>query len=276
MRYLSRLLVISLLPFIISSCATNEYTREKVADHYASENGFEKKLVRGGSFWITTFQKISNPKLPFVIYIEGDGRPFIGRYRISDDPTPRDIMLLELAVMDKRPNVVYMARPCQYTPMNLNPICNQTYWTDKRMSEDSIFAMNEVVKNISGKQLVDLIGFSGGGGVAVLIAARNPLVHSVVTLAGNLDIVSFNKYHKTRPMIGSLNPIDYAHKINNIPQLHLSGGKDKIVPAFIADDFVKAAGSTKCVKREIISNASHTKNWSKDWNYVLNTPVKCY
>ena len=36
----------------------------------------------------------------------------------SDNPTPVNPMLLKLATMDKRPNIVYIARPCQYTFRN--------------------------------------------------------------------------------------------------------------------------------------------------------------
>ncbi len=263
------------LVFLLASCATNDFTKHRVAESYASEHGFQKKLVQGGQFWLTSFQKITSEKLPYVIYLEGDGQAFKGRYTISDDPTPRKIMMLELATMDTRRNIVYLARPCQYTPMDLNNGCNQTYWTDKRMSEDSVHALNEAIKKIAGKEPVDLIGFSGGGGIAVLIAARNPQIRSITTIAGNLDHIAFNKFHRVRPMVGSLNPIDYAKKIAHIPQLHISGGQDKVVPAFIADDFIKASGHSNCIQREILSNATHTKNWNKDWMYVLAIPVRC-
>lgn len=275
MKYRSKSLLALITCVILSSCVTNDFTKHRVAEHFAQEHGFKKELVYGGHFWITTFQRITSHNLPYVFYIEGDGEAFKNRYTISDDPTPRSTMLLQLASMDRRPNVVYVARPCQYTPMELNNSCNHTYWSDKRMSEDSIHSLNEVITKLSSGQLVDLIGFSGGGGVAVLVAARNKQVRSIITVAANLDHVNFNKYHRVRPMIGSLNPIDYAKKVRSIPQIHLSGGQDKVVPAFIADDFVKAAANPYCVKREIISNATHLKNWDKDWLYILNIPLKC-
>ena len=58
-------------------------------------------------------------------------------------------MLMNMAAMDKRPNVVYIARPCQYTPMELNPKCNKMYWTDKRLSDDSVAAINEVINKVN-------------------------------------------------------------------------------------------------------------------------------
>ena len=273
MRYLFKLLFIACF---LASCATNNFTKHRVAENIADKAGFSKKLVRGGQFWLTTYQKISDPSKPFVIYIEGDGEAFIKRYRISEDPTPRTPVLITLATMDPRPNVIYLARPCQYTPMEVNKVCNYSYWTDKRMSEDSVAALNEAVINVAGRNPVDLIGFSGGGGIAVLIGARNNQVRSILTIAGNLDHEEFNKYHKVRPMIGSLNPIDYANRVKHIPQLHISGGHDKVVPSFIADNFVKKMGNSKCARREIISDASHSKNWDKEWAYIISSPIKCH
>jgi len=83
-------------------------------------------LAKGEEFWITTYQKIENKSAPYVFYIEGDGAAFVNKYRVSNNPTPRKQMLLNLAAMVKRPDVVYVARLCQYTPMELNPKCNSS------------------------------------------------------------------------------------------------------------------------------------------------------
>lgn len=274
MKFLFNLLLTTLL---LTSCTVNEFTKHRVTETTAHEFGFQEKLVKGGPFWITTFQKINSPSSPYVFYIEGDGEPFgCSGKCISSDPTPKKIMLLKLASLDQRPNVVYVARPCQYTPMEQNPACNRLYWTDKRMSDDSVSAINDVILNIAGSQPIDLVGFSGGGGIAVLVAARNKQVKSILTLAGNLNHQAFQKFHKLRPMIGSLNPIDVAMKINYIPQLHISGGNDKIVPAFISDDYLKASGTSKCVKREVFLEPTHMKNWDKYWKDILSIPITCY
>jgi dienelactone hydrolase len=244
------------------------------AQHTGKVNGFTEKLVKGGDFWLTTFQRITDKSLPYVFYLEGDGKAFT-KYGVSDDPTPSYSMVLKLAALDPRPNVVYIARPCQYTPMNLNPKCNRTYWTDRRMSEEVVSSMNDVIQTLNQDQKFNLVGYSGGGGVAVLIAARNKQVKDILTVAGNLDHISFNQYHKKRPMIGSLNPIDYAGSVNLIPQLHVSGGKDTIVPAFLADKYVKVSNSM-CVHQEIFSIISHNNGWERKWKEILTIPIICY
>lgn len=275
MKFLSKFLLISVISTFLAACQTENMVSKN--EDYLSLGklyGFDKQLVKGGDFWITTFQKIQDKSAPYVFYIEGDGLAFVNKYRISDNPTPRNQMLLKLAAVDKRPNVVYVARPCQYTPMNLNPKCDSSYWTRKRLSNDSVEAINDVINKVANSQKFSLVGFSGGGGVAVLVAARNRQVKDILTIAGNLDIKSFTDYHRVTPMVDSLNPIDFTEQTRMIPQWHISGGVDKVVPAFIADKFVQKASSS-CVKQQIIPEASHNKGWEKVWEYIYTTPISC-
>ncbi|GAB4162948.1 MAG: alpha/beta hydrolase [Rickettsiaceae bacterium] len=274
MKFLFNFVLLCATAIFLSACKTVTYNQEPVSigDLY----NFQKVLVKGGDFWITTYQKITDPDQPYAFYIEGDGAAFNGRYRVSHNPTPRKQVFIKLAAMDQRPNVVYVARPCQYTPMHLNPKCTNQYWTDKRLSDDSVQAINDVINSINKNNAkFSLVGYSGGGGIAILVAARNSRVKDIITVAGNLDLLAFTTHHNVTPMIGSLNPIDYAEQVKYIPQLHLSGGKDKIVPPFIADKFVQKASST-CVKQKIFEEASHAEGWKRVWEYVYTKPIRCY
>lgn len=281
MKFLFKFLQFSCLAIILNSCASENKNKNNInfrihsADKLASKNDFVKDTVKGGDFLLTIYKKISDPTESYVIYIEGDGYISNGRYWISDNPTPRSPMLLELATMDRRPNVVYIARPCQYTPMSNNPKCDYPYWLDKRMSEEVIKSVNDAIIQITNGNSVDLVGFSGGGGVATLVAVENDQINSILTIAANLDHVAFNKYNQSRPMIGSLNPIDYAEVINDIPQLHVSGAEDARVPPFIADNFVKASKNDKCVKNLIIPKVTHSKGWNNVWRDILAKKISC-
>ena len=153
-------------------------------------------------------------------------------------------MALELAAEDPAANVAYIARPGQYTETGA-PGCDASYWDNRRFSEEVIAAVNSAVAVIlkkSGSDKIELVGYSGGGAVAVLVAARRSDVISLRTLAGNLDPDAVNKYHKVSRLEGSLNPIDYAEKVRNIPQRHFAGSRDKVVPPFIARSFVEREG----------------------------------
>ncbi len=261
--------------FTLVGCSTtSDISKHIVAENIAATAGFEKKLVQGGKFLFTTFQKNISHHKPYIIYIEGDGQIAKGSV-ISLDPTPKTPMLITLITLDKRENLVYLARPCQHTPMELNPNCNKEYWLDKRMSEDSVESMNEAIKHIAANNPIDLVGFSGGGGMAILIAAQNHNVRSITTIAGNLDTLAFTEFHRVRPIKYSLNPIDYAKQVNNIPQLHLSGGNDRVVPALIADNFVKVSDNPKCIQHRIFPNNTHTRGWNNVWGEILEIPVKC-
>lgn len=278
MKYLSNILLILVSCFLLSSCESTLKLRTVDSDFVAKSAGFTKHLVRGGDFWITTYQKITNKHLPYVFYIESDGKPFtyVGRQLIiSADPTPENPTFLKLATLDKRPNVVYIARPCQFTPPHLNPKCADcAYWTNLRMSDEVVGSINDAINFINQTSHFSLVGYSGGGGIAVMVAARNKLAKDILTLSANLDTYSFKQYHNTVPMIGSLNPIDYAQQIKHIPQLHISGGKDKIVPPFIADKYVKASDSI-CVHQHIFDTATHSKGWEGVWRYILSIPLVC-
>jgi len=268
--------IIFLVSVFLSGCSTtyDVASRVKHSQDIASQNNFKQQLVKGGDFVLTTYQRITDRNLPFVFYIEGDGHLADGAVN-SDNPTPANPMLLKLATMDKRPNVVYIARPCQYTPLEMNPKCINDYWLDKRMGQEVLNSINEVINTLNNGQKFSLVGFSGGGGLTILIASQNSNVKDIITIAGNLDTEKFDKHHNYRGyLVKSLNPINYAKQVNNIPQLHLSGMDDKVIPLFIAELYVKDSNSS-CVKHKIFPNILHTQGWDKVWSSVLDMPLNC-
>jgi hypothetical protein len=274
MKYHSRNILFSFIFLFILTGCTGYSTRQKSADATAHKYGFKSEIVKAGQFWLRTYQKITNPELPYVFYIEGDGFAFKNKYTISDNPTPIHSMMIRMAGMDYRSNVVYVARPCQYLEAGAMEYCDSSYWTKKRLAPEVVDGMNDAIKSISKGQPIDLIGYSGGGGIAVLIADRNKKVRSILTIAGLLDHKLFTEHHKVLPMIGSLNPIDVAYRLRNIPQLHMSGGKDVIVRPSIADHYVVTANS-RCVKHQIRPDISHDKGWEGEWKDILYIPVIC-
>lgn len=262
--------------FLLAACNSfpTKEERNLKADSFAESKNFVKQLVEADDFVITTYQKITDKNAPFIFYIEGDGFAFINRYTISDDPTPMNQMLFRLASMDERANIVYMARPCQYTPNELNPKCGKSiYWTDKRMGQEVISAIKKAVDKIRAGQKYSMIGYSGGGGVAVLIASIDAKdILWIMTIAGNLNLEKFARYHKAFPMTLSLDPIEYVGKINNIPQLHIAGEKDDIVPPMISQSYIKSSDSL-CVKGKVIPDVTHNKGWEEIWREIISWPL---
>lgn len=286
LRNLCNLVVfICLFLCILSGCTSqNTLSPNKVnqtAENIAQLNHFKKILIKTNPFTFTTFQKFEEAiNQTLTIYIEGDGRTWITRSKLSNNPTPKNPLALKLAVLDNSPNVAYLARPCQYTPPMLNPACNPFIWSDQRFSETVIQSMNEAVeilkKSAKAKQ-IHLVGFSGGAAVAILIAARRTDITSLKTVAGDLEPTALSHYHQTSPLTGSLDPITVAHKLIDIPQQHFSGEKDKTVPPFIAATFVarlQKLGS-RCASQTIIQNATHHDGWEEIWPTLLLKPFLC-
>ena len=275
-------LFLTALTFFFAGCLTSPSASERfsTAENVAQEAGLHQSRVRTTPFLITAYSRIQESGKDLYIYIEGDGYAWVTRNRVSGDPTPRRPVALELAALDPAPNVVYLARPCQYTPTEMNAACeNEAYWTGKRFSEEVVSSMNQAVdKFVKDAQSsgVHLIGYSGGGAVAALVAARRQDVKSLRTVAGNLDPKGLNKYHEVSPLAeGSLDPMEVARKLSAIPQHHFVGADDSIVPAFIADHFAEKAGNSSCVHVRSVSGVDHVNGWAEAWPRLLELPLNC-
>ncbi len=199
-----------------------------------------------------------------TIYIEGDGLAWISRETVSDDPTPRNPLALQLALAQPEGNAAYLARPCQYIGA-VRSGCDARYWTDARFSPDVVAASDEAVaalKERFGAQKLTLVGYSGGAAVAALVAARRSDVVSLVTVAGNLDHRAWTQLHRISPLSASLNPLDERAALAEIPQVHFLGGRDEIVPATLVEGFVAGMHDARVVR---LPDYDHQCCWVANW-----------
>lgn len=263
--------VLTLLALLLGGCADPG----RHADELAQPAYLQRELIKTDGFVLTGFYRITRPDLPLTLYIEGDGQAWQSRNQPSTDPTPHKAIGLALAASDPAANVAYLARPCQFTPMQDNPRCNAGYWTDKRYAEEVVAAMNQAVTHYAAAgQQVNLVGYSGGGALAVLIAARRHDVASIRTVAGNLDHAEVNRLHDVSPMPASLNAIDVARQVASIPQIHFSGTIDSVVPPSIAQRFVAAAG-TRCASTYKVPDMAHESDWTQRWPELVARIPAC-
>jgi len=208
------------------------------------------------------------------IYIEGDGRAWRKHHILSDDPTPLEPVGLELAAEDPAPSVAYIARPGQFTPEGERR-CGAEYWSDRRFSPevvDAISAAVDEMKRKSGASKVELVGFSGGGALALPVAGRRKATPSHRTLAGTLDHKALSEYHNVDPLDGSLNPIDYASAIRDIPQRHFIGSSDTVIPDSVARSFTALQGERASDRVVVVEGAGHTSGWRSRWKELLKLP----
>jgi predicted esterase len=270
--FFSRLLFLSI--GLLAGCASpNEH-----ANSMAQAAGLRREQIDAGDFVLTAFYRSTRADRPLNVYIEGDGLAWVSRYQPSDDPTPHQALGLALAAADPAPNVLYLARPCQFTPMSANPRCGVAYWTGKRYAEEVVASMNQAITDYVAKmetpgQRINLIGYSGGAAIAVLVAARRSDIASLRTVAGNLDEVEVNRLHKVSAMPDSLNAIDFARQVAAIPQMHFSGADDPVVPPAIARRFVTAAGA--CAQMRVVPGMAHESDWGRVWPGLLAAEPRC-
>lgn len=265
------------LAIMLAGCAGDPLQH---ADGLASGAAFQREEIDTGRFVLTTYVKARPAPTVLRVYIEGDGRAWLSRTQVSPDPTPHEAMALRLAASDAHADataaLLYLARPCQFTPMARNPACRPAYWSDLRYAPEVIDAMDNALSQYVARlkpARLELVGYSGGGAVAVLLAARRQDVSSIRTIAGNLDHVAVNRWHQVSQMPGSLNPIDVAHQVAPIPQRHFSGADDRVVPTAIARDFVTQAGS--CAALQVVPGMAHEGDWPAIWPALLRTPLPC-
>ncbi len=257
------------LSFLLAGCVSDDsrITAKEIAQH----SRLSRDDIQTNPFLIATWSRITAPVHSLRVYIEGDGFAWKSRTQPSDDPTPRKPIGLTLAATDKNQNVLYIARPCQFIGPPLPAHCDKRVWTSDRFSPSVIDAMNDAlsqfVKQYPGVKL-ELIGYSGGGNIAAILAERRTDVRSLRTVAGNLDVAYVNAIHHVSAMPDAVSAIDRASALRTMPQLHFSGDTDKTVTPEVAQRFQRAVGGT-CSQVDIVSNMTHGSDWAAIWPQLL-------
>lgn len=191
----------------------------------------ERSTKPGDPFTHTVFQRLPGTDGSLHIYIEGDGQPFVTSAEAAQDPTPQRTPMRDLLQRDPAGGL-YLGRPC-YFGTAASPECHYRYWTSARYSEEVVASMARVARRSAANRPLILIGHSGGGTLAVLLAERLPNVVAVVTLAGNLDVAGWAAHHGYTPLDESLDPACRPPLPAHILQLHAVGGRDTVVPEFL-------------------------------------------
>ncbi|MDR3203352.1 MAG: alpha/beta hydrolase [Deltaproteobacteria bacterium] len=249
----------------------------------ASTSLWQRQVERG---WKSGFTPLDLAAPPFrlagllkgsggtdlAVYLEGDGRAVVGG-RPSQDPTPVQAQSLELAFLDPSPLVLYLARVGQFMPAYAGPQY-QTYWSNGRLAPEVVEAASRAideVKSKTGATRIHLVGFSGGGGLAVLLAESRSDVVSLVTVAGLLDTEWWVQNSGWLPLTGSLNPASRASSIVLIPQIHFYGLNDRIITPDMSLRFSKLA-PFQSFSREGLA-LDHYRGWTAAWPNLLKNRV---
>ena len=228
----------------------------------STTNGFELLSARKSSF---------NKTEVLTIYIEGDGHAWEKSYP-SLDPTQLDPIALRLALEQTEGAAAYLARPCQYIGVKTNVQCTSKVWTDQRFTPKAIDVLQggiNYLKQASGARQIVLIGYSGGGTLALLAATQRSDGIKIITVAGNLDTQAWLNYHHLPPMPDALNPADYISKTQSIPQFHFVGGRDEVTPPSIAYQYANQFSATMRPRVIEKPDYGHVCCWVEGWRALL-------
>lgn len=235
--------------------------------------GFSELQRRAGGFNLLVMHREAQrePAGRVRIYIEGDGRAWRKRRVASADPTPRTPFAMRLAARDPAPAVAYIARPCQYLGAG-HGSCAPRYWTSARFAPEIVAALDRMVtwiKRRAGARRLALVGYSGGGTLALLIAAGRHDVNSIVTVAAPLDLATWTRIHGDSPLAGSLNPADLATRLAMVPQIHLIGADDGNVPRQVAEAYLARMPTPNAGRARVVPGFDHRCCWIEKWPELL-------
>jgi pimeloyl-ACP methyl ester carboxylesterase len=211
------------------------------------------------------------------VYLEGDGIPWATPTRIARDPSPHTPQALRLMALDPAPSL-YLGRPC-YHGLAAEPGCGPELWTSARYGESVTASMTAALERALGQvqgrtsgsdtgPRLTLIGYSGGGVLAMLMAPRLPGVCRVVTVAANLDIDAWTGLHGYTRLAGSLSPARQPPLPARIRELHLAGGRDPRVPARLTRE---AAGGRWAGRLMVYPEFDHACCWEGAWPSILRS-----
>lgn len=299
MRGLVRAVTVMVLVLKLSGCAI---APSRALDLAAEARGLSVGEIAVPGYTLRTFANAAlqaTTRAPTAaprrlhVYLDGDGRPFVTPRRVAHDPTPSSPMALDLLRRDDAP-ALYLGRPCYH---GFQAHCNPRDWTVARYGERVVRALATGIMAsataVDARSVV-LVGYSGGGALAVLVAAqleaenhdraarvgspeasaRMPALSGVVTLAANLDTDAWTAYHRYSPLVGSLNP-SRMPVLPMVAQRHFSGAADTNVPPLLQASYRarKAAADTRF---QTLPAFTHTCCWVDAWPSILQEALRAF
>jgi hypothetical protein len=254
--------------FFAAGCAT----RVTAPAAIAATHGLVQTELQGTVFTHTAYHTPASSQphdsvQPLWVFIDGDGRPWVnGGREPAKNPTTSRPIALELAAQMQRP-VLYVGRPCYDRP-TMESNCTSTWWTDARYSPTVVESMVAAIRRYQDQSRVErlvLVGYSGGGVVAELVAHKLNEVAAVVTIAANLDVAAWTEYHGYLPLTTSLNPATIANNAS-WPEIHLLGEEDEVVPPPTVQRYFERN------PRSIVwryADHGHVCCWREEWPRIL-------
>ena len=259
------LIIFLSLAIFLSSCAGTVQSRQEAAQTIILRAGLQAQRIETATFPLFSARSQSiDGGQPLTVVIEGDGFAWASRYARSIDPTPKNPVGLKIAAALSAPTI-YLARPCQYITA---PACNPDLWSSARFSDAVITAYMEALDQISrkyGTSHIQLIGYSGGAYIALILAGRRDDIAQVTSVAGLLDPDAWTAFHNVLRLDIPAPAQELLRSSAGVPFTHICSPDDTIMPCHLAQDIIKQAAALGLNNHQItvISGETHATLWQK-------------
>ncbi|ABC30952.1 conserved hypothetical protein [Hahella chejuensis KCTC 2396] len=213
---------------------------------------------------------------PLIVVLEGDGLPWSRPWRISSDPTSPDPLMFDW-YRQWPGEALYLGRPCYFgaksrrvppAPWDVEEppetqSCFAYWYTHGRYSEEVVTAMAQVLRMKAGDRPLLLLGHSGGGALAMLLAARMSNTVAVMTLSGNLNVAAWTSGHDFSPLTGSLDPAASPPLNRDVRQSHWAArGDETVKPEWIEKEAARQQATFQ------LGPASKHSDWRHYWPQI--------
>ena len=260
---------------LLSGCTTTATPQQRTAkaSQIALQAGWESQVLVTDSYALMSWGPKPTKMIDILtVYIEGDGYAWVGGRYPSEDPTPIDPVALRLAVAQPNGNAAYLARPCQFLLELNGSKCRLSVWTRDRFSAPVVNAMNQgldQIKHTYGARALVLVGYSGGARIALELAAERHDIVQVVTVAGNLDPQAWIEAFGMLPLTSGMDNDALISATKHLPQVHLVGDNDVVVPMELANQFVglylTQERSQARQEVKVLAGYGHVCCWAQQW-----------
>ena len=203
------------------------------------------------------FRKSGRPTGTLHVYVDGDGTPWLAG-RPTTDPTPRDALILRMMAADPG-EALYLGRPC-YDGTGGDPGCAPRLWTRDRYGPEVVASMRAAIKGAAFGRPVGWIGYSGGGTLSLLLAARVEETRFVLTIAADLDPPLWGRAIAHENLGDSLTLAEVPLR-PAIHQLHMLGAEDRVMLPSI----MLPAAARLGISLAVVPDFDHVCCWERLW-----------
>jgi pimeloyl-ACP methyl ester carboxylesterase len=154
----------------------------------------------------------------------------------------------------------------------MTEVCSANLWTVDRFSPlviDSVVAAVNAIGERYPDAKLTLIGYSGGGVIAMMAALQLERVSTVVTVASPLDTAAWTNEHGYSPLAADSNPADVAHWPERLRQIHFVGLQDDNVDAALMTKFLADIPPSSDITAISFPEFDHSCCWLEAWPDIL-------